>query len=104
MRTRHAIASARRPGTHRVGHRLLEPVGDEAGAGVDVHGFVTVWSGRELMRCLSRGNEYLTGATGHLAGTDGEGRAATPDDERLRVRMLVQPRAEVGLRRGLKDD
>ena len=86
---------------YRVGQRLLEPAGDEAGAGVDVHGFVTTGSGSELMRCLSRGDENLTGTSGHLAGTDGEGRAAAPDDERLRVRMLMQPRAEVGLRSGL---
>jgi hypothetical protein len=87
--TRDVFVSARGPGTRRAGQRLLEPVGDEAGAGMDVHGFVTVGSGRELMRCLSRGNEYLAGTAGHLAGTDGEGRAAASDDERLRVGMLA---------------
>ena len=68
---------------------LFQPLGDEAGIGVDVYPLIAVRSGFELVRGVGRDDENLPGAALQLLGADGESCPSAADDEGFGVRMLV---------------
>ena len=83
---------------------LFQPFRDKADIGVDMDGFVTIRSRRELVRGISRYNKNLSGMPPELFRSHREGCPTAPDDERLGVRVLVQPWPDSGLGRRLQND
>src|SRR3954452_19607691 len=73
---------------------LLEPLGDEVVALVDVHGLVEVGAEHgELVWCEGRNHDDVPGGALASSAADGELGVAADDDEGLDVGMPVQPRA-----------
>src|SRR5690606_11010170 len=58
--------------------------------------FVSALERAELVRRIGRYDHDLTGSSDDLVLADRKQCAPAPDDERLRVRMLVQPRTLTG--------
>jgi hypothetical protein len=71
---------------------------------VDVDSLVATGPGGELVRSFRRYDEDLAGPADDLFGADGEGGRTAPDDERLGVRVQMQPWADALLGGGLEDD
>src|SRR6185436_18994484 len=84
--------------------RLFQPLGDEAGIGVDMYRLVTLRPRRELVRGVGGDHDDLPGLSPQLLASDSKRCPTASDDEGFGVRMLMQPWPDAGLGRCLQDD